>query len=82
MHALLLAAWAKWDDAVAECDALAARNERLQHLLRKLQRMQFGRRSEQLTADQLQSLSQKSRPRSPIPQRPFPTHSVTESDPR
>ncbi|MFC7694697.1 transposase [Paeniroseomonas aquatica] len=54
LHALLLAAWAKWDDAVAECDALAARNERLQHLLRKLQRMQFGRRSEQLTADQLQ----------------------------
>ena len=38
----------------AERDALAARNERLQHLLRKLQRMQFGRRSEQLTADQLQ----------------------------
>ena len=54
LHALLLAAWVERDDAVAERDALAARNERLQHLLRKLQRMQFGRRSEQLTADQLQ----------------------------
>jgi transposase len=54
LRALLLAAWAERDDAVAERDALAARNERLQHLLQKLQRMQFGRRSEQLTADQLQ----------------------------
>lgn len=54
LRALLLAAWAERDDAVAERDALAARNERLQHLLRKLQRMQFGRRSEQLTKDQLQ----------------------------
>ena len=61
LHALLLAAWlerdsvaAERDTILAERDALAARNERLQHLLGKLQRMQFGRRSEQLTEDQLQ----------------------------
>ena len=54
LRALLLAAWAERDSLSAERDALAARNERLQHLLQKLQRMQFGRRSEQLTADQLQ----------------------------
>jgi transposase len=61
LRALLLAAWAERDCVVAERDsvaaerdALAVRNERLQHLLRKLQRMQFGRRSEQLTEDQLQ----------------------------
>jgi transposase len=61
LRALLLAAWAERDGVVAERDsltaerdALAARNERLQHLLRKLQRMQFGRRSERLPEDQLQ----------------------------
>ena len=42
------------DSLTAERDALAARNERLQHLLQKLQRMQFGRRSERLPEDQLQ----------------------------
>jgi len=45
---------AERDSVAAERDALAERIEHLQHLLRKLQRMQFGRRSEQLTADQLQ----------------------------
>ncbi|TPG35583.1 IS66 family transposase, partial [Roseomonas nepalensis] len=54
LRAMLLAAWAERDDAVAERDALAARNERLRHLLGKLQRMQFGRRSEQLPEHQLQ----------------------------
>ena len=54
LRAMLLAAWAERDDAVAERDALAARNERLRHLLGKLQRMQFGRRSERLPEDQLQ----------------------------
>jgi transposase len=39
---------AERDSVVAERDALAERNERLQHLLRKLQRMQFGPRSERL----------------------------------
>ncbi|MBI0539757.1 IS66 family transposase [Roseomonas sp. KE2513] len=42
------------DGLAAERDALAARNEKLRHLLGKLQRMQFGRRSEQLPEDQLQ----------------------------
>jgi transposase len=61
LQALLLAAWAERDRIAAERDslaverdALAARNERLQHLLRKLQRMQFGPRSERLPEDQLQ----------------------------
>ncbi|MHB0693778.1 transposase domain-containing protein, partial [Roseomonas mucosa] len=38
---------------VAERDALAERNERLRHLLEKLRRMQFGKRSERLPEDQL-----------------------------
>lgn len=61
LRALLVTALAKCealtgqrDGLAAERDALAAWNERLQHLLGKLQRMQFGRRSEQLTEDQLQ----------------------------
>jgi transposase len=68
LRALLLAAWterdaaaaardalaAERDSLVAERDALAERNEQLQHLLRKLQRMQFGPRSERLPEDQLQ----------------------------
>jgi transposase len=54
LRALLLAAWAERDGIAAERDALAERNERLQHLLRKLQRMQFGPRSERLPEDQLQ----------------------------
>lgn len=33
---------------VAERDALAERNERLRHLLEKLRRTQFGKRSERL----------------------------------
>ena len=42
------------DSVTAERDALAAQNERLQHLLLKLQRLQFGRKSERLPEDQLQ----------------------------
>jgi hypothetical protein len=60
LRALLLAAWAerdalasRCDDVTAERDALASRNEQLQHLLLKLKRRQFGRKSEQLPADQL-----------------------------
>ncbi len=37
----------------AERDALASQNERLQHLLLKLKRRQFGRKSERLPEDQL-----------------------------
>ncbi len=54
LRAMLLAALAERDSLVAERDALAVRNERLQLLLRKLQRMQFGPRSERLPEDQLQ----------------------------
>ena len=37
----------------AECDQLASQNARLRHLIRQLQRLQFGRRSEKLDPDQL-----------------------------
>ena len=61
LRTLLLAAWAERDGAVierdnaaAERDALAVQNDRLRHLLLKLQRMQFGARSERLPEEQLQ----------------------------
>ena len=53
LRALLLETRALVDTLVAERDALASQNERLQHLLQKLQRMQFGPRSERLPEDQL-----------------------------
>jgi transposase len=60
LRALLLSAWAERNSLAARCDgvaaerdALAAQNERLQHLLLKLQRRQFGRKSERLPEDQL-----------------------------
>ena len=37
----------------AECDRLTGQNDRLRHLIRQLQRMQFGKRSEKLDPDQL-----------------------------
>lgn len=42
------------DDVIAERDALVEQNERLRHLLLKLRRRQFGRKSERLTDEQLQ----------------------------
>ena len=61
LRALVLAALAERDalsserDALAtECDALLERNERLQHLLLKFSRVQFGRKSERLPEEQLQ----------------------------
>ena len=60
LRALLLSAWAERDALVSECDgvaaerdALASQNERLRHLLLKLKRRQFGRKSERLPEDQL-----------------------------
>jgi transposase len=61
LRALLLETLAKVDtlssrhvDISAERDALAEQNEHLRHLLAKLRRRQFGRKSEQLTDEQLQ----------------------------
>ena len=60
LRAMLAQAWAERDaeraekaQAIAERDQLADQNDRLRHLIRQLQRMQFGRRSEKLDPDQL-----------------------------
>jgi hypothetical protein len=60
LRALLLSAWAERDALAARCDgvaaerdALAVQNDRLQHLLLKLKRRQFGRKSERLPEEQL-----------------------------
>ena len=53
LQALLLEARAERDAVVAERDHLQSQNVRLQHLLRQLQRAQFGPRSEKLDPDQL-----------------------------
>src|ERR1700722_8457485 len=52
LRAMLVEAWAGRDAAQAERNQIAAQNDRLRHLLRQLQRMQFGRRSEKLDPDQ------------------------------
>jgi transposase len=54
LHDLLRGVVAERDAALAERDLLAEQNDGLRHLLRQLQRMQFGRRSEKLDPDQLQ----------------------------
>jgi transposase len=60
LRAMLAQAWAERDAEraekarlAAECDQLAGQNDRLRHLIRQLQRLQFGRRSEKLDPDQL-----------------------------
>jgi transposase len=60
LRALVLTAWAERDAERAEKgrlleerDQLAGQNDRWRHLIRQLQRMQFGRRSERLDPDQL-----------------------------
>ncbi|MGH6879177.1 MAG: IS66 family transposase, partial [Rhizomicrobium sp.] len=60
LHALVIAACAERDaeraekiEAIAERDRVVTQNDRLRHLLRQLQRAQFGRKSERLDADQL-----------------------------
>jgi transposase len=60
LHALLREAHAERDaeraekaQLAAECDRLTGQNDRLRHLIRQLQRMQFGKRSEKLDPDQL-----------------------------
>ncbi len=53
LRALLLETRALVDTLVAERDALVSQNERLQHLLLKLKRRQFGQKSERLPEEQL-----------------------------
>src|SRR3712207_59619 len=53
LRALLSAALEKCDAPTGERDALAAQNDRLRHLLAKLKRMRFGRKSERLPEEQL-----------------------------
>jgi transposase len=53
LHALVTAARAERDAAVAERDQALSQMDRLRHLLRQLQRAQFGRRSEKLDPEQL-----------------------------
>src|SRR4051794_5828500 len=53
LRAMLVAAWAERDAERAEKTRLAAQNDRLRYLIRQLQRLQFGRRSEKLDPDQL-----------------------------
>jgi transposase len=53
LRALVAAACAERDAALAERDQALSQMDRLRHLLRQLQRAQFGRRSEKLDADQL-----------------------------
>ena len=53
LRAMLAAAWAERDAERAEKAQLAAQNDRLRHLIRQLQRLRFGRRSEKLDPDQL-----------------------------
>ncbi|WP_293813248.1 IS66 family transposase [uncultured Bosea sp.] len=53
LQAQLANALAERDAAIAARDEALCRNDRLEHLLHQLQRMQFGRRSEKLDPDQL-----------------------------
>jgi transposase len=53
LQALVAAACAERDVAIAERDQALSQIDRLRHLLRQLQRAQFGRRSEKLDPEQL-----------------------------
>jgi transposase len=54
LHALVIALASERDAAIAQCRRVSDENDRLSHLLRQLQRAQFGRRSERLDADQIE----------------------------
>jgi transposase len=54
LRSLVLSLISERDTLAAERDALLERNERLHHILLKLNRLQFGRKSERLAEDQLQ----------------------------
>ena len=53
LHALLASARTERDAAITERDQALLQNDRLRHLLRQLQRAQFGQRSEKLDPEQL-----------------------------
>ena len=53
LRAMLAEAWAERDTERAEKAQLAAQNDHLRHLIRQLQRLRFGPRSEKLDPDQL-----------------------------
>src|SRR4051794_26379628 len=53
LRAMLIEARAERDAERAEKAQLASQNDRLRHLIRQLQRLRFGRRSEKLDPDQL-----------------------------
>ena len=53
LQALVTAARAERDAAISERDHALSQMDRLRHLLRQLQRAQFGRRSEKLDPEQL-----------------------------
>jgi len=54
LRALVMATMAERDAAITERNVLQQQNDRLRHLLLKLQRMQFGAKSERLPEEQLQ----------------------------
>jgi transposase len=54
LRALVLNLMAKLDEVSSERDILQQQNDRIRHLLLKLQRMQFGAKSERLPEEQLQ----------------------------
>jgi transposase len=54
LRALVSSLSSERDAAIAECRRVREQNDRLHHLLRQLQRAQFGRRSERLDPEQIQ----------------------------
>ena len=54
LRALVSSLSSERDAAIEECRRVREQNDRLHHLLRQLQRAQFGQRSEQLDREQMQ----------------------------
>ena len=72
LRALVIRLATERDAALAESQRVSEQNDRLRHLLRQLQRNQFGRRSERLDADQLQPSSAAPGPARPTSRSPSP----------
>jgi len=75
LRALVIRLATERDAALAESQRVSEQNDRLRHLLRQLQRMQFGRRSEKLDPDQfslaLEDLERRSLRARPNRRRPI-----------